>query len=776
MQCARGLARRVFSPISGLLDLLYWLFGSVTFSLLQVCFVLVTSVRLGVDLALLLVARFVRKVTTIVVLAKPWRVMAEYRIYKYSRTMHRATTYEEWAAAADALDREMGNDLWRAADESTDYDYQLVKRTTAELRRLREADSDIHDIQLMLRTVLNRSFGGMGNQRLYARAHSGTKHLVEDAQREIAACLEHVAESPTLSFSAKASFFDSARRALGRSALCLSGGGALSMGHLGVVRALILQNALPRVISGTSGGSIGAAMLACKTDQEMIDEVCQPSISNKYGVRWFEPVHAQVMRFAGTFLTSDGARMMENDDFARTCRAYWGDTTFEEAFQRTGRMVSITITVSSRAAPRAAHPLVLNYLTAPTVLLWSAVAASCALPGLMRPVTLMAKRRDGSEAPYHPAGVHTMDGSVHSDIPSEALAQLMNVQRFIVSQVNPHITPFLRATGAGANPRRNNVVQWCDSVERYVNISIQAKLVKLAKLRLIPRLFGVEIGSVVLQKYRGHITITPNLSVFDQFKALSHPSERDMRVYLLQGARAAWPAMAAIKGMLALEQAVDKAARAFPYSKRVTSPSVLRASPTLPAVLDAEADSGAGATVRRAEEANATERGDDTVRFPAFPPPPRRSTRAGRPRLRTPLVDPLSGIGAAVLESPRFGSGSGTEGDSATEASESEPVSAFGRWGGQYGREPHAADAGAGATAGAKPLRRAKSGGDTHSGGATGAARGENGCEFGDDSYEAFWSSSRSWFVSDGTHGYAGGISESAARRRTARRARSDTL
>jgi predicted acylesterase/phospholipase RssA len=52
------------------------------------------------------------------------------------------------------------------------------------------------------------------------------------------------------------------RHAYGRSALCLSGGGARGVYHLGVIKALSEANLLPRVISGSSAGSLIAAKLA----------------------------------------------------------------------------------------------------------------------------------------------------------------------------------------------------------------------------------------------------------------------------------------------------------------------------------------------------------------------------------------------------------------------------------------------------------------------------------------------------------------------------------
>jgi predicted acylesterase/phospholipase RssA len=53
-----------------------------------------------------------------------------------------------------------------------------------------------------------------------------------------------------------------------------------------------------------------------------------------------------------------------------------GDVTFQEAYDKTGIILNITVTGGSTHN----EDRVLNYLTAPSVLIWSASAASCSLP------------------------------------------------------------------------------------------------------------------------------------------------------------------------------------------------------------------------------------------------------------------------------------------------------------------------------------------------------------------------------------------------------------
>lgn len=90
--------------------------------------------------------------------------------------------------------------------------------------------------------------------------------------------------------------------------------------------------------------------------------------------------------------------------------------------------------------------------------MWSAAVASCAIPGVFEPVPLIVREPDGKYAEEHIWSRHGRDssrlfitilgeitdqnvlgrysdGSVESDLPMEQLAELFNVNHFIVSQV-----------------------------------------------------------------------------------------------------------------------------------------------------------------------------------------------------------------------------------------------------------------------------------------------------------------------------------------------------
>ena len=59
----------------------------------------------------------------------------------------------------------------------------------------------------------------------------------------------------------------------------------------------------------------------------------------------------------------------------------------------------------------------------------------------------MVKDENGEIHPYHPLreGTRYIDGTVSGDLPIKRMSELFNVNTFIVSQVNPHVVPFISA-------------------------------------------------------------------------------------------------------------------------------------------------------------------------------------------------------------------------------------------------------------------------------------------------------------------------------------------
>ena len=195
----------------------------------------------------------------------------------------------------------------------------------------------------------------------------------------------------------------------GRTALCLSGGASFAYYHFGVVKALLEADLLPDVITGTSGGALIAALTATRTNEEL-KQLLVPALANKIDA-CSEPITTWFPRYWKT-----GARF-DSVDWARRCSWFTrGSLTFREAYERTGRILNVSCIPADPHSPS----MLLNYLTAPDCVIFTAVIASAAVPGILNPVVLMMKTRDGHLTPYS-FGHKWKDGSLRTDIPLRAL-------------------------------------------------------------------------------------------------------------------------------------------------------------------------------------------------------------------------------------------------------------------------------------------------------------------------------------------------------------------
>ena len=167
----------------------------------------------------------------------------------------------------------------------------------------------------------------------------------------------------------------------------------------------------------------------------------------------------------------------------------------------------------------------LNYLTSPNVLVWSAVLASCAIPGMYEKVELFIKTDDGRCVPYHPASTRILyiDGSVGGDLPMQRIAELFNVNTFIVSQVNPHVCPFVSVdTGQVLDTKlRKRIIKLAKSL---VGNQIKHYMKQADLLGLLPS-YMKQIANIVWQSYKGHVTVVPSPTLKDYQSLLSNVSE-----------------------------------------------------------------------------------------------------------------------------------------------------------------------------------------------------------------------------------------------------------
>ncbi|KXJ89572.1 acyl transferase/acyl hydrolase/lysophospholipase, partial [Microdochium bolleyi] len=485
--------------------------------------------------------------------------------------MAAAETYKSWYTAARELDTLEGNNLWKEDAHSGEYNSGLLEER---LRQLDEARSkfDVPAMMHMIRTSLSRDLGGTDNIELYQHCHCGTKQLIENyvssALRTIAALVEQGATSTHDDEWGPKDLLDAmlfARQSFGRSALLLSGGGTFGMSHIGVIKAMFEARLLPRIISGASAGSIVCAVVCSRTNDEL------PQILKEfpYGdLAVFDEEGNEDTMLDHVIRLFTKGNWSDIKHLTRVMQDMLGDMTFQEAYNRTRRICNITVSSASIYE----LPRLLNYVTAPNVMIWSAVAASCSVPLVFSAAHLLVKDPvTGEHSSWDSTPQMWIDGSVDNDLPMTRLAEMFNVNHFIVSQVNPHVAPFLAREGAqGHGDSKSSAQQpdstsdspWLHSLTALAKNEALHRMQVMGEMGIFTNLVS-KLQAVLSQKYSGDINIFPAVGVFDLPRILKNPTPSFMERMAMLGERGTWPLLSRIRDRCAIEIALDNAVHAL---------------------------------------------------------------------------------------------------------------------------------------------------------------------------------------------------------------------
>ena len=261
---------------------------------------------------------------------------------------------------------------------------------------------DIFDLMFTLRGGIGRNHFGLLHEGLFSRAMAGSKLLTETYHNVVCTALDFVCDAPVapneepIPSESRLAFFNETRHSYGRTAFLCSGGAALGFYHVGVVKALMMNGLMPRVLGGSSAGSIVTAIVATRTDEECFRDFFEvkgthaPGHSGLIKTDFFRPVGYSA---ASQDAMNDEveSRTTEDSGFKRAfqlffpltlrnltstvydvltgfkrpkdilksdtrhleacLRANIGDFTFQEAFDRTGRILNITVSPQSRSDP-----------------------------------------------------------------------------------------------------------------------------------------------------------------------------------------------------------------------------------------------------------------------------------------------------------------------------------------------------------------------------------------------------------------------------------------
>jgi len=462
---------------------------------------------------------------------------------RIEKQMREVNTYRQWCVLAQRHDKISGMAKWKSTETTSLFDHKTIRRRLNTLRHLRERN-DHKGLLFTLNEGIHGNVGGMGQPILYAQSKFGTKQLVTEYINEIAESLEHIAATPEAEICSeiKLDFFRRASHCFGRSALMLSGGAALGNFHIGVAKTLVDQHLLPNVISGSSAGSVVAAALGTLSGIELERVFSAKNLMKEVNreASWFNKL---LFGSKSPYLVKDLQDMLER---------LIPDLTFQEAYEKTGRHINITV------APAELHQTsrLLNAITSPNVYIRKAVMASCAIPGIYPPVTLTAKNADGRCQPYLPAR-KWVDGSVNEDLPAKRLARLYGVNHYIASQTNPVVLMFISDPkidrGLASSMLRMGIRTLKDSA-RLVSDFSKHSLTNWPRFNLLLNMYA----SVVSQNYTADINIFPNYRLFDPTKLLVHLSEDELMAMIKAGERACWPKVEMIRNCSKISKTLDR--------------------------------------------------------------------------------------------------------------------------------------------------------------------------------------------------------------------------
>jgi predicted acylesterase/phospholipase RssA len=448
-----------------------------------------------------------------------------------------------------------------------------TKESSSTLVTTSTGQRPIDELRVLVEACIRDNFAGFENPRLYSETYYGSKELVQSFVDEAEASLSFLLRTQQLDSETKHTIWKHLQTNLGRTALCLSGGAAFAYYHFGIAKALLDAGLLPQVITGTSGGALVAALLATRTDDEL-KKLLIPALAHRINAcqdgtwTWF------------TRWWRTGARF-DTIDWAKGCSWFTrGSMTFREAYERTGRILNVSCVPSDPHSPA----ILANYLTSPDCVIWSAVLASAAVPGILNPVVLMKKNSVGRLEPYS-FGHKWKDGSLRTDIPLKALNLHFNVNFSIVSQVNPHINlfffssrgsvgrPVTHRKGRGWRGTTHSSAYYLakltcavggflgSATEQYLKLDLTKWLKVLRHLELLPRPLGQDWSQLWLQRFSGTITIWPKSVPSDFYYILSDPSPSRLARMIHVGQLATWPKLKFVANRMKLEKLIEEGRR-----------------------------------------------------------------------------------------------------------------------------------------------------------------------------------------------------------------------
>lgn len=138
------------------------------------------------------------------------------------------------------------------------------------------------------------------------------------------------------------------------------------------------------------------------------------------------------------------------------------------------------------------------------------------------------------------------------------IAELFNVNHFIVSQARPYLVPFLQSDMHGPSPvhARRGRTSLTGGLLRLFTMEIHHRLQQLDSLGFLP----LSIRRFLVDEHipAASVTLVPELSAGDFIRLLERPTQASLDYWMLRGERSVWPAVGALKVRCAVETELDR--------------------------------------------------------------------------------------------------------------------------------------------------------------------------------------------------------------------------
>lgn len=141
----------------------------------------------------------------------------------------------------------------------------------------------------------------------------------------------------------------------------------------------------------------------------------------------------------------------------------------------------------------------------------------------------------------------------------QRVAELFNVNHFIISQARPYLIPFLQSDMHGPSTlgRRTALTRTMAFLIRLTALEVRHRLRQLDRLRLLSP--SIRRFLVDEQVPGPSMTLVPEIKTGDFVRLLETPTQETLEFWIRRGERSVWPAVTALKVRCTIEMELDQA-------------------------------------------------------------------------------------------------------------------------------------------------------------------------------------------------------------------------